>query len=154
MSYASSSDILSNGDRFPNFWRTYPTESNLANSVLALMKQYNWKQLKIISQNEPIFTSVSSIITDCSTYITGQLVYYNIPPPPPTHTHTQSTETLYRTLNGFGVTVVRDGGSLISSNSESSLNDLFTPEVRVYMLNMYPRHARRVLCEVSGVSYS
>ncbi|XP_064382160.1 gamma-aminobutyric acid type B receptor subunit 1-like [Halichondria panicea] len=117
MSYASSSDILSNGDRFPNFWRTYPTESNLANSVLALMKQYNWKQLKIISQNEPIFTS--------------------------------STETLYRTLNGFGVTVVRDGGSLISSNSESSLNDLFTPEVRVYMLNMYPRHARRVLCEAA-----
>ncbi len=37
----------------------------------------------------------------------------------------------------------------ISSDPQGALDNVFTAEVRVYMLNMYPQHARRVYCEVS-----
>ena len=58
ISYASSVDTLSNRDRFPNFWRTHTTESNLAASVIAVMKQYGWNMLKIITEDQSLFTEV------------------------------------------------------------------------------------------------
>ncbi len=45
--------------RFPNFWRTHTSEANLASSVLAVMKEYNWTVIKIITQEEALFTDVS-----------------------------------------------------------------------------------------------
>ena len=62
LSYASSTGSLSDRTRFPNLWRTYPSEDNIAKAVIALVKQYNWKQLKIITEDESLFTSVRQLI--------------------------------------------------------------------------------------------
>ncbi len=87
MSYASSSDVLSERERYPNFWRTYPPETKLVNSVLAVMTQYNWKQVKIITQDEPIFIAVST--THAPIYI-----YQHIRKHTDTHTHCVSITNL------------------------------------------------------------
>ena len=59
LSYASASSSLSDRTRFPNFWRTYPSNDNLAQSIVAVVMHYGWMQLKIITQDESLFTSVS-----------------------------------------------------------------------------------------------
>ena len=45
--------------RSPNFWRTYPSNDNLAQAIVAVVMHYEWMQLKIITQDESLFTSVS-----------------------------------------------------------------------------------------------
>lgn len=58
MSYASAVDTLSDRQRFPHFWRTHTAESNLAASVIGIMKEYGWTVLKIITQQESLFVEV------------------------------------------------------------------------------------------------
>ena len=59
MAYSSSAPMLSDREKFPNFFRTRPSELDLADSVLAIMKNYGWKKLKIITEEEILFTGVS-----------------------------------------------------------------------------------------------
>lgn len=42
-----------------------------------------------------------------------------------------------------------DTYSFASSTNFTSVEELFSPEIRIYFLNMYSDHARRVLCAVS-----
>ena len=58
LSYASSVDTLSNQQRFPNFFRTHTSESNLAISIISIMEKFGWKKLKIITQEESLFVQV------------------------------------------------------------------------------------------------
>jgi len=59
ISFSSSVETLNNRDIFPNVWRTHPNEANLANAVLAIMKEFSWTEIKIITQDESLFTGVS-----------------------------------------------------------------------------------------------
>ena len=54
----SSSPILSDRSRFQLFWRTYPSDNSLTPAVLAVLRQYDWNQLKIITQEETLFVEV------------------------------------------------------------------------------------------------
>ena len=53
-------------------------------------------------------------------------------------------------LEEADITVNQNGTTRFTSD-ENLLNktDLFQPEIRVYLLNMYSNHAREVLCAVS-----
>ena len=59
LSYASATSSLNDRTRFPNFWRTYSSNDNLAQSMVAVAMHYGWMQLKIITQDELLFMSVS-----------------------------------------------------------------------------------------------
>ena len=58
--------------------------------------------------------------------------------------------------NGSGlinITVVAEGiTSFQSSDNVYYMPELFEPEVRIHFLNMYPCHARRIMCRVSWSS--
>ena len=58
--------------------------------------------------------------------------------------------------NGSGlinITVVAEGiTSFQSSDNVYHMPELFEPEVRIHFLNMYPCHARRIMCRVSWSS--
>lgn len=72
-----------------------------------------------------------------------------------THAHIQSTFSLNNTLSANNIAVVTEGvSSFRDKDNVATMDGLFVPEVRVYMLNMYPRHARRVLCAVSETTCS
>lgn len=59
MSYVSSSPILSDRSRFQSFWRTYPSDISVTSAVLAIVKHFGWNQLKILTQQENLFTEVN-----------------------------------------------------------------------------------------------
>ena len=55
----------------------------------------------------------------------------------------------------INITVVTAGIiTFRSSDNIYHMAELFEPEVRIYFLNMYPRHARRIMCRVSWSSDS
>jgi len=64
MSYASATSSLNERVRFPNFWRTYPSEDSIVLPILAILMQYGWNQLKIITQDETLFTLVNEQFTE------------------------------------------------------------------------------------------
>ena len=50
----------------------------------------------------------------------------------------------------INITVVTEGITTFqSSDNVYHMAELFEPEVRIYVLNMYPHHARRIMCKVS-----
>ena len=73
----------------------------------------------------------------------------------------QTTEVLQRNLRAtkiprsndselINITIVTEGITTFqSSGNVYDMAELFEPEVRIYVLNMYPRHARRIMCKVS-----
>lgn len=63
----------------------------------------------------------------------------------------QSADILNRDMADNNIIIDANGTTLFKTNSNvtASGNNLFSPEVRIYFLNMYPYHARRVLCAVS-----
>ena len=61
MSYVSSSDTLSNRVRFQSYFRTDLTEINNPPAYAALVAQYGWRRVAIVSQNENTFNSVSEL---------------------------------------------------------------------------------------------
>ncbi len=58
IAYASSSVELDDQDRFPNFFRTYPSDAEFPTVFNAIVQQYGWKRVAILIQNEGIFTGV------------------------------------------------------------------------------------------------
>lgn len=78
----------------------------------------------------------------------------------------QTTEVLKRNLTAtkiwhsndsglINITVVTEGITVFqSSDNVYHMDELFVPEVRIYFLNMYPHHARRIMCRVSWASES
>lgn len=115
ISYVSSSPILSDRSRFQSFWRTYPSDTSVTPAVMAVVRQYGWSQLKILTQQETLFIETSQTLsvelTDNGVVVDEVII--------------SSTET-FETING---------------------EFLFSPEIRVFMLDMYEEQARRVLCQ-------
>ncbi len=58
IAYASSSVELDDQDRFPNFFRTYPSDAEFPTVFNAIIQQYGWKRVAILTQNEGLFTGV------------------------------------------------------------------------------------------------
>ena len=58
MAYASASVELDNGPRFPNFFRTHPSDAEFTPVFLTAVKQYGWKRVAIFTQDEGLFTGV------------------------------------------------------------------------------------------------
>ncbi len=58
VSYISSSIELSDRKRFPNFFRTYPSNANFAPAIVTLLQEYGWKRIAFITQEESLFTEV------------------------------------------------------------------------------------------------
>ena len=58
ISYASSVIELSNRQRFPNFFRTYPSDANFIPSIRSLMKHFGWERLAVITEEETLFLDV------------------------------------------------------------------------------------------------
>ena len=57
VSYASSSSELDDQDRFPNFFRIVPPAEYPA-VFNAILQQYGWKKVAILTQNEGLFIAV------------------------------------------------------------------------------------------------
>ncbi len=58
VSYGSSSIELDDQDRFPNFFRVVPSDAEYPAVFNAILQQYGWKRVAILTQNEGIFTAV------------------------------------------------------------------------------------------------
>ena len=58
VSYTSSSVELDDGARFPNFFRTRPSDADFTPVFLSVVKQYGWKRVTFLNQDEKIFTEV------------------------------------------------------------------------------------------------
>ena len=58
ISYGSSSPILSNRKRFPNFFRLVMPDQKLNAAKIAMMKKYNWKKVATINQALEFFSVV------------------------------------------------------------------------------------------------
>ncbi len=61
VSYESSSVELDDQDRFPNFFRVIPSDAEFPTVFNAILQQYGWKRVAILTQNEGIFTEVNRI---------------------------------------------------------------------------------------------
>ncbi len=65
ISYASSLSELSNRDSFPNFFRTYPSDTIFTPAIVSLIQEYGWKRIAFITQDENLFTEVNALHTIC-----------------------------------------------------------------------------------------
>ena len=59
VAYSSSAIILSDRQRFVNFFRTYPSDENLAPALLSFLQFYGWNRIMFITQEQNLFTGVS-----------------------------------------------------------------------------------------------
>lgn len=62
LSYGSSSPILSDRNRFPNFFRLVVPDQMLNPAKIALMKLFNWKKVATINQALEFFSVVKYYI--------------------------------------------------------------------------------------------
>ena len=58
VSYAAAASVLSDRDRFQNYYRTLPSFDLNAATMAQLMRQFGWQQMAIITQDESLFTVV------------------------------------------------------------------------------------------------
>ncbi len=58
ISYASSSVELDDQERFPNFFRTYPSDAEFPSVFAGVLLEYGWDRIGVLTQNEGIFTEV------------------------------------------------------------------------------------------------
>ena len=66
MSYASPASILSDREIYQDFHRTLPSFDLNAVTMAKLMRQFGWRQMAIITQEESVFTEV------------GNQIFYNL----------------------------------------------------------------------------
>ena len=69
-SCAASSDKLSDRVRFPYYFQLLPSEVNLARVFYSIIKEYGWRRVAFIVQNEHRYLTVYIVI---SSYIVQQL---------------------------------------------------------------------------------
>ena len=62
LSCASSSDELSDRVKFPYYFQLLPSEVNLARVFYSIIKEYGWRRVALIVQNEHRYKTVYSVI--------------------------------------------------------------------------------------------
>ena len=60
ISCTSSSDVLSDRVRFPYYFQLLPSEVNLAHVFYSIIKEYDWRRVALIMQNEHRYRAVST----------------------------------------------------------------------------------------------
>ena len=59
ISFAAASISLSDSKLYPRFLRTIPADDMVPQGMIAVMKEFNWENFGIVTQQEDAFTSVS-----------------------------------------------------------------------------------------------
>ena len=67
ISCASSSNELSDRVRFPYYFQLLPSEVNLARVFYSIIKEYGWRRVALIVQNEYRYRAVSFARYESST---------------------------------------------------------------------------------------
>ena len=62
VTYTPSALRLSSREFYPNLWQIYPQESHLTSPLTTTMKQFNWTQVKIVTQDEAFFLQVCTTV--------------------------------------------------------------------------------------------
>jgi hypothetical protein len=62
ISCASSSDVLSDRTRFPYYFQLLPSEVNLARVFYSIIKEYGWRRVALIVQNEHRYQVVDELV--------------------------------------------------------------------------------------------
>ena len=62
LSCQSSSNELINPERFRRYFQLLSDESNQANSLFAIIREFNWRYVAFIVQEESLFTVVRYLI--------------------------------------------------------------------------------------------
>ena len=65
ISCASSSDELSDRVRFPYYFQLLPSEVNLARVFYSIIKEYGWRRVALIVQNEYRYKAVCGKTNIC-----------------------------------------------------------------------------------------
>ena len=60
LSCVSSSAALANRVQYPNYFQLLAPDANLADGFLAIIKQFGWRKVALIVQEENLLTVVSS----------------------------------------------------------------------------------------------
>ncbi len=50
---------LDDQERFPNFFRVYPSDADFPSVFSGLLLEYGWNRVAVLTQSEGIFTSVN-----------------------------------------------------------------------------------------------
>ena len=58
ISYTATSVLLSDKRRFPNFLRTIPSDNASISMIGAVLREYQWRQMAIITQRNGNFPNV------------------------------------------------------------------------------------------------
>ena len=64
---------MNDGTRFRNFFRLLPTNRNLAFGIVRTAREFGWRKLLVISQNEELFTTVRKL---ASNFKVQKVVYH------------------------------------------------------------------------------
>ena len=84
VSCVSSSVALANRVQYPSYFQVLSPDANLADGFLAIIKQFGWRKVALIVQDENLLTVVNlSIILILQTATAPGKLIMRIPPPPP-----------------------------------------------------------------------
>lgn len=61
LSYADTHPKFSEIEKYPNFFRTVPSETQFNPARRRLLERFNWTIVGIIKQDEPLYSLVSSV---------------------------------------------------------------------------------------------
>ena len=62
IAFAAAANVLKDRHRFRSFFRVIPSLSYIPVSTAQLMRQFNWRKMTIITQDETLFQAVSTIL--------------------------------------------------------------------------------------------
>ena len=102
ISVAAAASELTHRERYRSFFRTLPSFEFYADPIAAILREFGWKQMAIITQNEALFNGVREL-----NIIVVQFELQIISP--------QITETLRTIFNNEGW--ILDDSALINSNA-------------------------------------
>ncbi|XP_064390848.1 gamma-aminobutyric acid type B receptor subunit 2-like [Halichondria panicea] len=119
IAYVSSSIELSDRSRFPNFFRTYPSDADFAPAVVTLIEKYGWRQMGFITQDEGLFTEAFSRIEKAlrNVRVRNTVIPSEIP-----------------------ISTIRTNGRSFFFEDSNT---------RVFFINTYSDMARQIICEAS-----
>lgn len=60
ISCATATPVLSDRERFPNYFQFLPSFAEFAQTYLGIIREFNWGHVVILLQNENIYTMVLS----------------------------------------------------------------------------------------------
>jgi len=59
VSYASSSETLSDRERFPSFFRTVPSDARTVVGMVKVVEEFEWRRAAIITEDESLFKAAT-----------------------------------------------------------------------------------------------